>query len=300
MKFRTLIKDKDGRVRLVWLWLLGFAICIAWVWGTDALFEAIFGRLSGLTHEGALQTPLWELFSERGWAALASVTESVGLILIFSVICRGLRIQAEPEKFNHRICTFWVCVGALAALAGIGLCLLTDSLRPVHPYRQPNFTLMTLVAMPQIFLATRAGEVFMMDFLYDSARSRLPRPIALALVVVVEFLTDAAWQLSWLGMINVVLQVVLVSELHERHGLAAAAGLWFGWDYVLSVLFPIDSPGVWQLYRVSDPWLTGGHHGLFEGAWMTFVLLVIMLCLFISKRAKGRRDGEMTDAAQLN
>lgn len=278
---KKIVWNKDGRLRLVWLWLVGFALYFAWVWGTDVIFAHLFGRLEGLVHEGLLQTPMWETFSEHGYSAIASIVESAGLILLFMWMYKKMGVHGHYEKFNHRICTKWVAVGALAALAGVGLCLLTDSLRLDVPLSQPNFSWTTLVAVPEIYLATRAGEVFMMDYLYDGARQRVPRPAALAMLIVVEFVADAAWHLSWIGMLNLALQVTVVSELHERYGLAAAAGLWFGWDYVLSAIFPIDGAGVWPLYRVSEPWLTGGHHGLFEGVWMTAVILGIMAYLWL-------------------
>ncbi len=281
MKIKGIFLDKSGRLRLVWLWLLGFAVYFTWVWITDVAFARFFGRLTGLVHEGILQTPMWETFAERGWGAIASIAESAGLILLFMWLYRRMGIHSHWEKFDHRTCARWMIVGVLAALAGIGLCLLTDSLRFDASLSKPAFSLWTLVAVPEIYLATRAGEVFMMDYLYDGARQRVPRPAALALLIAVEFVADAAWHLSWIGMLNLALQVAVVTELHERYGLAAAAGLWFGWDYVLSALFPIDAAGVWPLYRVSDAWLTGGHHGLFEGAWMTAVILGIMGFLWL-------------------
>lgn len=286
---KAIFLNKSGRLRLGWLWLIGFAVYFAWVWGTDFLFAHLFGHLTGLIHEGILQTPMWETFSERGWGALASIAESAGLILIFSWLYQKLGIHTHVEKFNHRICTRWMLVGVLSALAGIGLCLLTDSLRFERPFTAPDFSWTTLIAIPEIYLATRAGEVFMMDYLYDGARQRLPKFVALGLLIVVEFVADAAWHLSWIGMLNLVLQVALVSFLHERYGLAAAAGLWFGWDYMLSAVFPIEGMGVWPLYRISDVWLTGSHHGLFEGVWMSAMLLGIMLFLFLRAWAARKR-----------
>ena len=294
MNGRNLLHSGDGRPRLIWMWLMGFAIYAAWVWGTDVIFLHTLGRIQDLAHEGIFQTPMWEVFETHGWAPLASIVESVGLILIFTRLDHRLRLHDHHEKFDHRICTRWAAVGFLAALAGIALCLATDSLRLEAPFSMPRFTLSTLFAIPEIFLATRAGEVFMMDYLYDGARLHVPRPVALILLIVVEFVADAGWKLGWIGMLNLALQVTVVTELHERYGLAAAAGLWFGWDYVLSALFAVEGEGVWSLYRVSEPWLTGGHHGLFEGAWMTAVILGIMAYLWLRahRRPLMRKDTE--------
>ena len=294
MNGRSLLRSKDGRPHLIWMWLMGFAIYALWVWGTDVIFLHTLGRIQDLAHEGVLfQTPMWETFQTHGWAPLASIVESAGLILIFTWLDHRLHLHDHHEKFDHRICTRWVAVGFLSALAGILLCLLTDSLRLEAPFSMPRFTLSTLFAFPEIFLATRAGEVFMMDYLYDGARLHIPRPAALILLIVVEFIADTGWKLSWIGMINLILQVTVVTELHERYGLAAAAGLWFGWDYVLSALMVVEGEGVWTLYRVSEPWLTGGHHGLFEGVWMTVVILGIMGYLWLRAHWKPlmRKDG---------
>ena len=285
-----ILRNKEGRLHLAWLWLFGFAVYAAWVWGTDVVFLHTLGRVQDLAHEGILQTPLWETFVTHGWAPLASIVESVGLIFIFMWLDRRLRLHDHHEKFNHRVCTRWMLVGIFSALAGVALCLIFDSLRLEYPLSMPRFTLSTFIAIPEIFLATRAGELFMMDYLYDGARLHIPRPAALILLIVVEFVADAGWRLSWIGMINLILQVTVVTELHERYGLCAAAGLWFGWDYVLSALVVIEGEGVWSLYRVSDPWLTGGHHGLFEGAWMTVVILGIMGYLWLKTHWKRKEE----------
>ena len=291
----SLLRSEDGRPRLLWLWLIGFALYAAWVWGTDAVFLHTLGRVQDLAHEGIFQTPMWETFVTHGWAPLASIVESLGLLLIFGWLDRRLSLHSRHERFNYRVCARWMLVGLLSALAGVALCLIFDSLRLEYPLRLPRFTLSTFIAIPEIFLATRAGELFMMDYLYDGARLHVPRYVALILLIIVEFVADAGWKLSWIGMANLILQVTVVTELHERYGLCAAAGLWFGWDYVLSALMVIGDEGVWSLYRVSDPWLTGGHHGLFEGVWMTAVILGIMGYLWLAAHWKRKNELEDTE-----
>ena len=129
-----------------------------------------------------------------------------------------------------------------------------------------------------------AGEIFAMDYLYESARLHANRVLSIALVVVVEFVAEGGWHLHPIGMVNVVLQVLICCLMHEKFGLAAPLGLWVGWDYVLQAIF-VQGGGVWSVYHVSEAWLTGDGHLIFGGAWATvFMLGIAAWLLFYRKK----------------
>lgn len=287
-----IFRNREGVVRLVWLWMTGFAVYFAWNWGVELLFAQTLGRLHShamnLNYHDAVQAPLWASMVLRGYEPLLAIAQSVGTILIFFSLKRLLHNHGDHEGFDLRCLGRWTLLGLGAALAGTALCLLTDSLRLELPLSEPNLSLRLLEAMPVCLLATMAGEVFMMDYLYESARAHMRRIPSIALLVAVEFVAEAGWHLSWIGRINVLLQILLCCELHDRYGLAAPTGLWFGWSLVHSALFTLDTGGVWTLYHVSETWLTGGSHGLFNGVCMTALLAGVLAWLRPWKRWRGK------------
>ncbi len=290
-------RNQEGHVRLVWLWLIGFAVYAAWNWGVEFAFAQTLGRLHShamnLSYGDILQAPLWATLVIRGYDPLLSMVESLGTVVIFLSLARVLHNKGDHEGFELPGLGRWLVVGLVAALAGTGLCLLTDSMRLAAPLSEPRFSLATLVAAPECFLATLAGEVFMMDYLYESARAHLKRLPSILLVMVVEFVAEGGWHLSWIGMLNVVLQVSLCCMLHDRYGLAAPTGLFTGWSFVHSALLVNlggAAGGVWSVYHVSEEWLTGGSHGLFNGVYMTAFLLAVQV--FVHFRHKYRETAE--------
>ena len=292
-----LVRNKDGHVHLIWLWLIGFLVYFGWNWGVETVFSATLGQLHlhamNLGYGDILQAPLWATVVLHGYDPLLFVVESLGTVVIFLVLAKLLHNKGDHEGFELPGLGKWLVVGLVAALAGVALCLLTDSLRLAAPLREPKFSLTTLIAAPVCFLSTLAGEVFMMDYLYESARAHLKRLPSMVLLLAVEFIAEGGWHLSWIGMVNVALQVLLCCMLHDRYGLAAPTGLFTGWSFVHTALFVNLSAGaadgVWSVYHVSEIWLTGGSHGLFNGLYMTFFLLAVLLGVhFLHKyRAPG-------------
>ena len=283
-----LLRNRTGAVRLLWLWLAGFAVYFIWNWGAEFVFAQTLGRLHShamnLNYNDAVQAPLWASMVLRGYEPLLAVVQSVGTIIIFFSLKRLLHNHGDHEGFDLHCLARWTLLGLVAALAGTGLCLLTDSLQLEFPLSEPRLSLSLLEALPVCLLATMAGEVFMMDYLYESARAHLRLVPSVALLVAVEFVAEAGWHLSWIGRINVLLQILLCCALHDRYGLAAATGLWFGWSFAASALFAQGTGSVWTVYHVSEAWLTGGSHGLFNGACMTALLVGVLVWLRPWKR----------------
>lgn len=280
-----LVRNRDGHVHLIWLWLIGFLVYFGWNWGVETVFSATLGQLHmhamNLGYGDILQAPLWATVVLHGYDPLMSVVESLGTVVIFLVLAKLLHNKGDHEGFELPGLGKWLLVGLAAALVGVILCLLTDSLRLAAPLSEPAFSLSTLIAAPVCFLSTLASEVFMMDYLYESARAHLRRIPSMLLLLLVEFIAEGGWHLSWIGMANVALQVLLCCMLHDRYGLAAPTGLFTGWSFVLSAVFVTAggqvSDGVWTVYHVSEEWLTGGGHGLFNGVYMSFFLLAVLL-----------------------
>lgn len=294
-RLRRIWRGENGHVHLIWLWLIGFLVYFVWNWSVEAIFGATLGRLHvhamNLGYGDVLQAPLWATMVIHGYDPLMSMVESIGTVIIFLALAHVLHNKGDHEGFELPGLGKWLVVGLVAALAGTALCLLTDSMRLAAPLSEPRFSVLTLVAVPECFLATLAGEVFMMDYLYESARAHLKRLPSIALLLVVEFVAEGGWHLSPIGMLNVALQVSLCCMLHDRYGLAAPTGLFTAWNFVHSALFANLSShaadGVWSVYHVSEAWLTGGSHGLFNGVYMTFFLLAVQIFVHFHHKYRG-------------
>lgn len=283
-------------LRVFWLWVLGFAVYFAWTWGVERLFGLIFGRLHlhamNLAYGDVIQAPLWATMFIEGYDPLLSIVESLGMALIFYYIAKHSQTRTYHSHFDVPRMFRWAALGLAVGLGGSLLCVLTDSMRLALPLSEPDFSWSVAIALPMCFLSTLAGEIFMMDYLYDAARARMHRIPCILLLIVVEFVAEGGWHLSWIGMLNVMLQILVCCLLHEQFGLAAPTGLFFGWSFALSALTVNVSygarGGLWSLYNVSEPWLTGGSHGIFDGVIMTALLLGVVAFLYLrSRRGQG-------------
>ncbi len=296
-----IFRSADGGMRLIWLWLLGFALYYLWIfvsqWAFAHLFGQIYQRAMGLSYGEFLQVPDWSMAAAYGYQSLFSIIENVGTLLIFLGLTKYVLHLTLRNQFSIARMLKWTVLGSLAAVAGVLICLMVDSLRLELPLSEPRFAWNIVIALPVCFLSTLAGEVFMLLYLYESAQKRLQRIPSIVLLIIVEFLAEGSWRLSWIGMINAILQLFICCLLYDRYGLAAPTGLWFGWSFIFNAVFTLSAGGLWTVYHVSDLWLTGGNHGLFNGAWATAVLIGIGIyltkfakCTLLGKIAKASRN----------
>lgn len=252
--------------------------------GFNHFFAPLRSHAMNLGFAGVLQAPLWSIPVVNGYEAAFGLLENLWTAVAFAWLARRLRIGDTLQKVHAGKGLKWVLLGAFAALAGIALCLLVDSLRLELPLTEPALGLRMLIAIPVCFFSTLAAMVFVLKFLYASAKKRLGFVWALILVSVLEFVAMGGWHLSIWGMVNLFLLLCNCCLLYDRKGLVAPAGLIFGWKYVLSAIFTLSKDGVWTVYHVSDRWLTGGNLGLDNSAWMTLLLTGLLVYMFASSR----------------
>lgn len=273
-KQRNVWRGKNGHIRLIWLLLIGITVYLLWEHIVESAEEFVFGKMAN-----AADTPIMTLVRVY-IGPLISVLGGIGTIAIFSFLKDKLHGEEENEPFEIRKLIKWFCIGLLGALAGTVICLLTDSLRLTLPLTEPNFSLSTVLSLPVCFVATLAGEVFMMEYIYESAHLHLKRVLCIIIVICIEFLEQRAWRLGTVGMVNVALKALVCCLMHVTVGLAATTGLWFGWGFVLSALFGL-SGCAWTVYHVSDVWLTGGNAGLFCGLTATVFMAAVITYLYL-------------------
>lgn len=272
-KQKSTWRGGNGHIRLIWLLLIGIAVYLLWERIVEMAEEFAFEMLAGTG-----DTPIMKLLRVYT-GPLISVLGGIGTIAIFSFLKDRLHGEEENEPFEIRSLLKWFCVGFAGAIAGTVICLLADSLRLTLPLSEPVFSLSTVLALPVCFVVTLAGEVFMMEYIYESARLHLKRVFCIILVICIEFLEQRAWRLGGVGMVNVALKALVCCLMHVTVGLAATTGLWFGWGFVLSALFGL-SGCAWTVYHVSEAWLTGGNLGLFCGITATVFMLAVIAYLY--------------------
>lgn len=267
------LRNRRGQVRLVWLWMAGIIAAGLWSAALEMLFAggATGGVLACILRATQL-TPLWSLPALTGQSALYVALKCAGIALIALGFRRAQAGEASGMRARAAQLPRWTALGVGAALLGIGLALALDSLRTELPLTEPALGGQALLAVPLCFVMALSDTMFLTCFLYDGARQRLGRIPALLLLLPMGFLLMSGWSLSWLGWLNVLLQLLGICLLYERWGLAAPVGFWFGWSYALTALFHPGAQGVWTIYHVSERWLTGGNYGLFNGVWGTLVL----------------------------
>ena len=283
------LKNERGQFHLIWLWLVGFLVYALLNRGIEMLLalgtHAIRAYLTAMALQGELQTPLWAITIFTFYDPILTIAESVATIFAFSWLSRRFRLSSQHHAFEFGRMLKWLPIGIIGAVAGVTLCLMTDSLRMEWPLNEPGVSVTTAVLLPMCFLSTMAGEIFAMDYLYESARLHTNRVVSIILVAVVEFIAEGGWHLHPIGMVNVVLQVIICCMMHERYGLAAPLGLWAGWNYILQAIF-VHGGGVWSLYHVSEAWLTGDGHLIFGGAWATLFMLCIVMWLLHGRKKR--------------
>ena len=286
-------KNERGQFRLVWLWLAGFAIYALLNRGAEAVVALAMHRLNAylnaLATVGELQTPLWASAILDHYDPILSMVEGLMTIAVFLWLSKRFRLGGgHHHAFRPTQALRWMLAGVLGAVAGVAICLAVDSLRLERTLTEPAFSLATALLLPVCAISTMAGEVFAMDYLYESARLHISRWASILLIVAAEFVAEGGWHLHPIGMVNVGMQVLICCLMHDRFGLAAPLGLWFGWNYVLQALF-VQGSGVWPVYHVSEAWLTGDGHLIFGGAWATLFMLGIVALLALPELRRRRR-----------
>ena len=277
---KNIFVNHEKQLRLLWVWLIGLAAYYLWNWHLTALIsggiEALYALSVSVLIQG-IPTVRIEMIS------------AVGTIVIFLVLSKKLLGKREEERFNWGRMFKWAGIGFIAAVAGILLCLILDSLRLETSFAQPAFGITQLIALPLCFLVKLAGEIFVMDYLFESAQERLNKYIAFFMVLAVELLLEGMEEeLTVFMLINSSLQVLLCCLMHNRVGLPATVGLLFGWSYVLTAIFSTSNGVIWQYYTVSENWLTGGEAGLFGGAWATLVLVLLIASMLLRDRRAAK------------
>ena len=262
-KKHSIFTYADGRLRMIWIWIIAAAAYLIWTYGFHFLWHAAL-------HEGTD-------------SVLFLAIEGAGLLAIAAALVRILHIH---DHHGFYIGEGGKCLGIGIALEiiAVALCLALDSLRLYNPIGKPTFSWNQPILIIVILIEDLAAEKLLQNVLYCAARDRIHRIAAIALTAATAFVVGQSWTLPWIGMINMVLLSVSCCLLHDRWGLAASAGFGIGWAVASNVILSEYGTGIWNIYHVSEPWLTGNGTGVFNGIIATAMLVALIMMLVITEK----------------
>lgn len=276
-QIRFALIGKRG-VRLGWKLLAAGFLYALWahlgryglILGFSKLFEV--WNLDATTLERA---PGWAQFLAAEYGAIVSILLGLGTMglaaLLIRLLCRG-----RIEGMRIRDLCGGTLLGAAAAIVPALIFLWTDSMRPYSSL--PDLNAEIFFMLPVFFLSAWAQEWFARSLAMQIIGDRVPR-WAGRLIAVIFFLAVAdGYTYGPLGTVNMALVGMFLLLLHEKKGAGAAVGFYFAWSYGFSTLlaFPggtaVSRP-LFQLYSVSENFLTGGEGGMICGFAATLILL---------------------------
>ena len=284
-------RNRRGDVRTAWKILLACALYLGWTWlagyGLARGFSALFAAWN-LNADTLLRAPAWARLLAENSGRVVSLISSAGVVALSAGMMRLFRLGRFPRlRAGHF--ALGALGGALAVGMGAALFLALDSMR----LYERGFVLRADMAwMLAVYaLAALAEERFdRAVILRTAAQARqVWGYVASALVF---FAMTGGYALRPLGMVNMALTAVICARLSDTGRAGVSAGLRFGWSWASGGLlaFPGANTGAQtgaRLYAVSEDWLTGGGGGLICGAWMTCLLLALLVWLFLPALRHG-------------
>lgn len=296
---------KAGGVRAPWKLVFACALYALWTWASAYLLSLGFGALFAAWNVNAAtvaRAPLWAQGLFANYGRLISMISSIGAIALSHWLAR-LLTGGRLARLRARDFALGALWGLLAALAGAGLFLAVDSMRPYA--RELSFHTDLLWMLAVYFLAALAEERFARGLTMRIAALRAHPAWGYAASVLVFMLVTGGYALRPLGVVNMLLTALICARLSATGRAGAAAGLRFAWSWASGALvaFPgaaTGSQAALRLYAVSENWLTGGDGGLICGAWMTLALLALAAWLLrrpmraLCQRLAARRESAKT------
>ena len=301
-RLQTVFCGKGGRLRCGWLLALGGALDLAWAYAVFAGLTRVFSGLFavwGITSANLSRAPGWAQWLVRSHGSVISLVTSLGVVALSLGLLRLTGAKRPRGGIRGGTLAVGAGIGLAVVLASAGLFVLIDSMRPAFPLAEARFG-GELIALFIVYLAAALAEelfdrAFVLRAVDPAGGSGKRRLLSWAASAAALWLTTGALGLGVLGSINMLLFGLLLALLHDLGRPELSLGLRFGWSYasVALVNFPggnTASRPLWQLNHVSESLLTGGDRGLICGLWMTALLALALLAIFL-RMGKANKEG---------
>ncbi|MGN0802686.1 MAG: hypothetical protein ACI4MF_08850 [Candidatus Faecivicinus sp.] len=301
-KIRWVLIDDRGSLRVGWRLALGIAAYAAAFLAAFGGLSAIFGALFdawGLTNTNLVYAPGWAQWvvawhADIIYFAAYAVSAAAGAMLA--------RRWTAPARGSVRTAIFAAICGLMMGAALTILALGLDSMRLERPLGEPWVSVLLIPAVLLLIVGQLSGEILSKRILFDPVKARFGRAAGYLAACVASVLLSGR-RTSPMGLICALLMGIAGSAVYERGGIRASVALLAGWTAWTTVFFAwpnVSGTAVYQMYAVSDSWLTGGNGGALCGfagmlAWGIFaaVLLRDELHRGLIWIMKGRgRDGK--------
>ena len=285
-RIRSAFLNRDGGLRGGWM-LLASVLALTLVsmivrLGLQAVFAALF-QAWGIHAENFLRAPRWAQLIYAWHGSAITVVMSLAVIALSGLLCRCWRISPLPAAGGARRCLKPMLAGAGIALGSAAVFLATDSMRLEWPLSRPHLSMALPVLLGITMLSGLAEEAFNKRVVFDGLRRRWGAGWAAVVSCALFFAANGGYAGNVLCGINVLIMGAVCCALYLRGGIWASAGFRCGWSFASVMVAGFGNAAtqqsIYALYGVSEAWLTGGDGGPIYGAWMTLVLLALLVAL---------------------
>lgn len=267
--WRLLVNEKK-KLRVGWMILLGllayFAAYYGVLWVSSMVFGALF-EAWGLTNDNLAYAPQW-----ARW--VVSLHTDICYMLTYAASAFAAMLVSRKWGKGEKGKT-WIAFlcGILSALLLTVFSFVFDSMRLETPLNEPMISINVFTALPVLLFGVFSSEVLSKRLLFSPLRERFGRRWGYAAACLMAVLLNGNGR-NLFGILSSVAMAIAGCAVYERGGLLAATALSAGWTAWTAWLFAwpnVSSACVYQMYVVSDTWLTGGSAGA-SGGFGSFLL----------------------------
>ena len=255
-----------------WRAAAALTACLGWNILARAFFTWLFALLFDAWGVNSLNlgiAPAWVRAAVNGYPYAVSLLVNLPAALVFSLLFRSM-----PGARPTSVCAAFGALGVGAVIAPGVIFLLADSMRLVRPV--PEFHWPIAASLPICIIAAWAEHALSRGYVQGVMRRSHGKLMSYAASATAFLILTGAWNLGWLGFVNMLLMSVLLSAVTERFGHCSAIALRAGWSWAANSLlgFSGGEIALFSLYPVSEILITGGSGGLVNGLFTTALLSV--------------------------
>lgn len=280
-KFQKIWVSESGELRFGWKMAAGIAAYLLAFYGVIWLANIGFGALFkawNLTNENLRYAPKW---AQKVVLEHTDLTYILAYCASADAVClltRGYRDPGEKRlKETGRAILMGLGLGAVLTMIAFAL----DSMRLERPLSEPMVQVHMFRTLAVLLVGIFSREVLTKRLVFCHVNARFGRVWSYAAVGFLSVLLSGMWT-NPVGLVNALLMGIVGCAVYERGGLLASEALAVGWSAWTTWLFawPGAGTGVYQMYTVSDAWLTGGNAGANCGilatvGWITIAALLL-------------------------
>ncbi len=251
------------------------------IWALSAILSQLFDAW-GLTTSNLSYAPTWAQLIVA-WNSV--VVYALAYILSCAAGMLLAKRWTKPAPTVRSALPKGLAIGlGLAAILTIGA-LLIDSMRLEWPLSEPVFSVSMLSSTGLIFLGSLSDDTLTKRLILDPIRERWNAGWGILAVCLTSMLLSGSWSHP-MGLVNAALMSLVSCTLYLRGGIWTSTLMRTGWTLWRTMLLADPATtyqSIYQMYSVSDEWLTGGDLGIDYG-WGAAIGWIIILIILNRKQ----------------